>query len=593
MTPPALRRLAPLAAALALPLPTAAADVTVRASLTSAGAEGDDASGTGPAHGTAVSDDGTLVVFTAAAGNLVPGDTNGLRDVFVRDLAADTTRRVSVATGGAQADQPCEYPRVSGDGRYVCFQTFASTLVPGDTNGWRDVFRHDLLTGTTERVSVSSSGGQGNLNAEGGWMSFDGRSVVFWSDASNLVPGDGNGFGDVFLRDMQAGTTTLLSKAVTGAVANGNAGYPAISADGAFVAFPSDASNMVGGDTNGVRDVFVLRLATGAIQRVGPWGGPQPDGPSTEPTLSADGRYVAFRSEASNLVAGDTNGAPDVFVQDLFTGTIVRASVGPGGAQADAESLNPRLSPDGAFVAYESFATNLVPGDTNGWQDAFLFDRVSGQTERVSVSTSGAQGSGLSFYPCPDADASVVAFGSFASNLVPGDTNFAADVFVRSRPDAPTPYCFGDGDRRGLPVRQRGRRRRGLRQLDRPGAAPGAPAAARSARPTTCASTRAGLLPDQPALLFAGLNAIGGGAGDALRRRPALRGRQRGAPAASARPTRAGDRDLGPGPGRARRLRRRRHAPLPGLVPRPRRRPVRQRLQPDQRAGGRVRAVRA
>jgi len=297
-------------------------------------------------------------------------------------------------------------------------------------------------------------------------LSADGRFVAFGSDATNLVPGDTNGVSDAFVYDRLSGTTERVSVSSTGAQADDDsfAGFfaPAVSADGRFVAFSSDATNLVPGDTNDQTDVFVrdrcltngvsVAGCTAKTQRVSvSSSGAQGSGRSLSPTLSADGRFVAFASEADDLVVGDTNEAFDVFVNDRMTGMTERVSVDSTGAQANAASLEhfcPALSADGRFVAFESDATNLVPVDTNGVTDVFVHDRLTATTDRVSVDSAGAQANDGSNFPAISADGSVVAFVSTATNLVPDDTNVCGsfmtpgscpDLFVRVRTMTTTP----------------------------------------------------------------------------------------------------------------------------------------------------------
>jgi Tol biopolymer transport system component len=372
---------------------------------------------------SALAANGRFVAFQSFASNLVPGDTNDRSDVFVHDRLTGRTTRVSVSARGRQADGDSWGPSISGDGRLVSFVSDAGNLVPGDTNGCTDpttftlcsdVFVHDLLTGQTSRANVSSRGAQsdpdpGYVTAT---ISADGRYVAFTASASNLVPGDANGGEDVFVRDRVARTTTVVSVGPDGLPADASAGggRPEVSADGRFVAFAS-GSSLVPADTDGLFDVYLRdrRLATTTLVSAPP--GDQgfddffrpfqsPDGRSVVfsggfPTsaylydgvagrvsllasdafgwaASAGGRFAAFASGRSDLVAGDTNGAADVFVRDQRTGTLRRVSVSSSGAQADGSSLDADLSADGRFVSFLSDATNLVPHDTNDAQDAFL-----------------------------------------------------------------------------------------------------------------------------------------------------------------------------------------------------------------------------
>ena len=352
------------------------------------------------------------------------------------------TIRASVSSAGVQGNSFSDTsypPALSADGRYVAFQSNASNLVSGDTNGTWDAFVLDRTNGVVTRVSVSSSGVQGNaLTANRVSISADGRFVAFASSASNLVSGDTNNAADIFVYDRQAGTTTRASVATDGTQANSQSFEPALSGDGRYVAFESDASNLAAGDTNGAYDVFVHDLQTGQTVRVTDVAAGGPSNGAFGPSISADGRFVAFSSGAPNLVPGDTNGADDVFVQDLVTGATVRASVATDGTQGNDLSFQAALSADGRYVTFYSQASNLVAGDTNGRQDVFVHDMQTGQTTRVSVSSNGVQGNSDSFAPSLSADGRYVAFRSSASNLVPGDTNAVEDVFVYDRQTALT-----------------------------------------------------------------------------------------------------------------------------------------------------------
>jgi Tol biopolymer transport system component len=251
------------------------------------------------------------------------------------------------------------------------------------------------------------------------------------------VPGDTNGYDDAFVRDRRTGRTERVSVGTGGVEGNDRSGTEALSTDGRFVAFGSWADNLVPGDTNEAFDVFIRDRQTGRTERVSVGtGGVEGDDRSGTVALSADGRFVAFGSWADNLVPGDTNGNADVFVRDRRTGVTERASVGPNGVQGNGDSgsyATVVLSADGRFVAFQSSASNLVPGDTNGLDDIFVRDRLKGVTERVSLGPNGVQGNDGSSSPALSADGRFVAFGSWADNLVPGDTNEEEDVFVHAR----------------------------------------------------------------------------------------------------------------------------------------------------------------
>jgi len=424
---------------------TAIAQVTTRVSLASSGVQGNDASGS-----PAISPDGRFVAFTSWATNLVVGDTNLMSDAFVHDRQTGTTERVSVDSSEAEADSNTfGRPAITPDGRYVAFVSPASNLVSGDTNAVHDVFVRDRQSGTTERVNVDSNGAEADADSGGSVaISSDGRYVLFSSDATNLVPGGTIGWANVYLRDRQSGTTEIVSVTPGGFEGDSaSGGAIAMSPDARYVAFGSFASDLVAGDTNVNWDAFVRDRQTGTTERVSiHTNGTQGNHVSGEfdVSISADGRYVAFPSLANNLVNGDTNGTYDVFLRDRQSGTTERVSIHSSGAQSTGGySYQSAISADGRYVTFASSATNLVAGDTNTDWDIFLRDRQAGTTERISVSSSGAQGTGDSGnYHSISADGRYVAFESGASNLVSGDTNAAGDVFIRDRAyDPMTSLC--------------------------------------------------------------------------------------------------------------------------------------------------------
>jgi Tol biopolymer transport system component len=360
-----------------------------------------------------------------------------------------TTTRVSVSSAGVQGDRDTFAAGISADGHYVVLNSQARNLVPRDTNDRWDVFVRDSVTGQTSRVSVSSSGAQAEPGTDPwggstqGAISANGRYVVFVSDARNLVSGDTNRATDVFLHDRTTGATTRVSVSSSGRQANGGSAYPAISADGRYVAFQSIASNLVRHDTNRLIDVFVRDLRTGKTTRVsldsrGRQARCNLDYcESTEPALSAHGRYVAFESSATNLVRHDTNRLADVFVRDRGTGKTTRVSVDSHGRQGGRDRTNngsnaPAISANGRYVIFHSADSNLVRADTNRTFDIFLHDRLTRRTTRVSVGNDGRQANGENLGPASiSSDGRYVAFASLASNLVTGDANEITDVFVR------------------------------------------------------------------------------------------------------------------------------------------------------------------
>jgi hypothetical protein len=298
------------------------------------------------------------------------------------------------------------------------------------------VLNAQAAPGDTTRISVDSSGAQANGWSRRDAITADGRYVAFMSDASNLVSGDTNGTQDIFVRDRQTGLTTRVSVDSAGIEANAGSDAPAISNNGRYVAFSSYASNLVSGDTNGLIDIFVHDTQTGETTRVSiGTGGVEANGESSEynVSISGDGRYVTFYSDASNLVNGDTNNAQDVFVHDRQTGVTTRASVASNGAEGNGSSGDPNISGDGRYVTFSSAATNLVAGDTNGKSDVFVRDLQAGETTRVSVNSSGEQADGGGGSPDISADGRYVVFLSDSHNLAPETDDYEALVYVHDR----------------------------------------------------------------------------------------------------------------------------------------------------------------
>jgi len=353
-------------------------------------------------------------------------------------FAAGTTARVSTSLSGGEANGGSAFTSVSADGRYVAFASFATNLVDGDTTGGTllDVFVRDTSANQTTRVSVSSAGVQGNNTSTRPSISANGAFVAYSSAASNLVSGDTNSAQDVFVHDRSTGATSRVSVSTSGTQGNATSivsSHTAISSDGRYVAFASDASNLVTGDTNATRDAFVHDRSNGVTTRVSvSTAGVQGNGPTGTVGISSDGRYVVFSSEASTLVSGDTNGAVDVFLRDLQAGTTTRVSVSANGSQASGGGQDPAISGDGAVVAFHSASADLVPGDMNGANDVFVKYVATGAINLVSLHSSGAQANGPSLLVAISGDGLVVAFESSATNLVDGDTNAKTDVFIRA-----------------------------------------------------------------------------------------------------------------------------------------------------------------
>ena len=412
---------------------------TVRISTSSSGAQAN-----GPSRLSSLSPDWSWAAFESTAADLVVGDANGASDVFLKSVATGELILVSRALGGGTANGASDHATASTNGNFVLFESDASNLVTGDTNGLRDVFLFERATGAITRVSVAPSGAEGNGPSgsagldRGSDLSDDGNRIVFTSSATNFVAGDTGGFTDVFVLDRASGVLTCVTVDGLSAFANGDSLEPSISGNGAVVAFASEATNLVAADTNGARDVFVSMVGTGVFHLASrESSGVQGNGDSGRPSLNLDGSIVAFESTSTNLVAGDTNGARDVFMHTPSTGATARVSVDPGGGQANAASGAPSIHATAPLIAFSSFATNLLPG---GNSMEAVYSRFENffvpNTVRVSLDSAGSPGIGGSREP---------SHGAFTSDaaLVPGDTNGVSDIYLRRCGATGTIVCVG------------------------------------------------------------------------------------------------------------------------------------------------------
>jgi hypothetical protein len=399
-------------------------------------------------YSPALSNDGRFVAFTSHASNLVNGDNNNQFDIFLLDQQTGVITLESRHNSGALGNRISRSPAISLDGRYIAYDSVATNLVNGDTNNVTDIFLRDTVTHTTSRVSVSSQGVQGNGQSFVPRISESGRRIAFASLASNLVFNDANGDQDIFVRDRDTGLTTRVSVNTAGIQGNsgsgGDGGFPgvAISSDAQVVAFESFATNLFLPDTNMSSDIFVRDLQASTTTRVSvSSSGLQANKDSISPGLSGDGNLVVFASDATNLVSGDTNGVMDVFLHDRLTGTTSRVSIGLTG-EANGASYDPMISKSGRFVAFTSEANNLVTADLNSTKDLFLYDLQMNVMRRINVNAAGVETTDNSATLVISPNGQVTAFASVAPNLVNGDTNGYWDVFVGA-PGAVTPtiYC--------------------------------------------------------------------------------------------------------------------------------------------------------
>lgn len=430
-----------LSTAVALAAP-ASAQMTLRASTSSSGAQGNKESSVINFRGPHPSADGRFITFFSKASNLVPGDTNNAFDVFVKDALTNATTRVSVATGGGEADGESRDPRITPDGRYVVYGSFSRTLVLPHFASHQDIFVHDRALGTTVMVNFPSGGGLGNQNSSHADISDDAQWVVFSSTATNLVSGDTNLQSDIFLSNVASGALTRISLTPGGNQGDQASRYPDISGDGSVCVFESSATNFVVSDINTASDIFLRDLSTGVTELVSLSSlGSQGSGGSFRPCLSSDGRFVAFQSTANDLVLGDTNSSTDVFVRDRLNGTLTRVSVDAAGAEAVVGGDDASISADGRWIVFASNSANLVLNDTNGASDVFRRDMLLGTLERMSEPTPSGQGNGDSLLCSVSANGTHVAFASLASNLVTGDTNVKFDAFLRTPLPGAATYC--------------------------------------------------------------------------------------------------------------------------------------------------------
>ncbi len=384
----------------------------------------------------AISGNGRYIAFQSADGNLVPSDNNNEIDIFVHDRFSGKVSRVSVSSHGVEGNGRSIRPAISANGRFVAFESSADNLVTGDQGQRSDIFLHDRVTSITTRVSVNSLGVEGDRDSSYPVISADGRHVAFNSIALNLVANDTNSVGDVFVHDTTTGTTKRVSVSSSGIEGDRLSGFdfPSISKHGRFIAFTSYAENLVAGLPAIYKNVFVhdqLTAQTTAVSVDSFGAGSR--GFSYAPSISEDGRFVAFFSSSSELVVGDSGVGSDIFLHDRATAQTTRVSVSSSGAEANASSHDPFISANGRYIVFDSLATNLVFGDTNNQADLFLHDTTTGITERISKNALGEETNGMSDFATLSANGQLVAFASASTNLVPNDSNAVTDIFVHDR----------------------------------------------------------------------------------------------------------------------------------------------------------------
>ena len=416
-----------LAAAVACILLQPAYATTTRLSESSLGAEADSSS-----FSVKLSDDGRFAVFQTNATNLFPGDTNAVSDVLLKDMQTGALTCMSCGLGGIVGDGASSSPAISGDGRFVAFQSAATNLVAGDNNIATDVFVREIATGTLEIASRATgvAGAQGSATSGQARLSSTGQFVVFSSTATNLVTGDTNSQADAFVRDRLTSVTSRVSVATGGAQASGGVGgatASTISADGRFVVFTSGQQTLSSGDTNTLADAFLHDRQTTTTERLSTTQGTT--GSCLDPTISADGSMLAFSSTFADLVAGDNNVVRDTFYR-ARTGTVLTRITAAGAVEANNTLEVPAFNGNGTKIAFQSAASNLVAGDSNAANDIFSLVIGTGVITRVSVSTAGLEANGSSTFPWYASASDIVAFSSGASNLIANDANASVDTFA-------------------------------------------------------------------------------------------------------------------------------------------------------------------
>lgn len=377
----------------------------------------------------AISTDERFVVFSSEATNLASGDHNDSSDIFLRDRWLNQISRISVNNQGVEGNADSIQPVIAANGRFIAFSSKATNFVAGETNTAADIFIYDMQTQQIRGINPLDSNGD-SLNPS---ISADGRWVVFESTASNLVVNDTNNAADIFLFDTQANQITRISVDAGGAQGNGTSIHPMIAANGSVVVFESEASNLVSGDTNNSSDIFLYDITTRNVQRISQ-ATHQADKGSYYPAVTAEGKIVVFESEATNLVANDTNGFAEIFIKDLTTGQIQRITA-PNGEPANSHEYYPSISANGRFIAFTTAATNLVGGNPNALFDLLKYDRVTQQLERLNVNVAGEQTDFQSFkLPISlSSSGNYAVFASNATNAVYGDDNLSLDVFVHQK----------------------------------------------------------------------------------------------------------------------------------------------------------------
>ena len=407
--------------------------------LVSAAAGGEP--GNGPSsYGLATSADGRYVAFASMATNLDPGDTDTVVDVFVKDLSTGQVQLASQTAAGVKGTAISERPSISADGQTVAFVSAADNLSPDDTDGYPDVFVKNLRTGDLTVASRTADGIKAATGGESATLSADGSTVAFSSTATNLSPDAVDGSAHVYVKRLDTGTLTPVDGGtITRPDEQHGATAPSLSADGQIVAFTTDAGQLDPADTDQRADIYVRHLGSGELRLASVnAAGVKGNSPSSGPSVSADGTHVAFATGSTNLLPQDTDPSSDVYVKNLADGSLRLASTDGTGTKANQAASYPSLSPDGGYLAFSTDATNLGIDTPPLVKQVYRKNLATGELLPVSVTADGTPGDYLSIEPSIAAAGAVVAFYTPSTNLVPDGGNRVADVIAKVF-TAPTP----------------------------------------------------------------------------------------------------------------------------------------------------------
>jgi Tol biopolymer transport system component len=415
----------------------AGSPTTIRASVRTNGDQADDAS-----NEAAISGNGRYVAFQSYADNLSTQDDDDSGDVFVHDRRTGKTKLVSIRPNGVAGDDHSTSPSLSSDGRFITFESAANTLSGRDNNLVTNVFVKDMVTGRLRLAGVRSDGDPANNSTFQPAISASGRFVAFTSNADNLPSGD-SAINQIYVHDLEGGTTRLISKRSNGTPGDASSSHPSMAASGQYVAFESAADNLSGVDDDGFDDVFVHDRETGATRLVSRRtnGDPATGNSSRTASISGNGRYISFESDADNLSGLDDDDHRSIYVRDMERGRTTLVSVRSNGDSGDHKSGDASISADGRYVLFESRSTNLSNADSDAGgpdfplRDVFIHDRGMGRTRLLSIGHDGSPADQESGFTTGDGYLSRTGvwavFPSGASYLVPNDTNGFSDIFLR------------------------------------------------------------------------------------------------------------------------------------------------------------------